>query len=472
MNKIAFGTDGWRAIMADQFTFANVRLVTQAIADYLLTEQSQEKGIVIGYDNRFLAEDFAQEVAEVLTGNGIKVLIVQKPSPTPVVAYAVKENQCVGAIMLTASHNPPEYNGIKFIPHYAGPALPHITKVIEEKLEQVTSTGEIKNLKIENALHKGLIAYIDPKDSYLNHLKSLVDVQALARTRLKLVVDPMHGVGSGYTNQFLAQAGCQVAVIRGERDAFFGGSLPEPTEKNLQALKEAMSRTGAQLGLANDGDADRFGVIDKNGEYISPNQVLVLLTSHLLKKGKRGVIVRTVATTHMLDKMAEKYGLELLETPVGFKYIGGAMLEKDVLIGGEESGGLSIIGHIPEKDGVLADCLIAEIVAVEQKSLTEILEELKTEFGSYYSERIDLHCTPEEKECILEKMKNLEAKQINGLDIIKKITVDGLKIVLKDGSWFLMRPSGTESLIRLYAEAESQEAVQNLQDAVKKLLGI
>lgn len=470
MNKIAFGTDGWRAVMADQFTFANVRLVTQAIAEYLLAEKLQDKAVVIGYDNRFLAEDFAQAVAEVLTGNGIKVLITQKPTPTPVVAYAVKENNCAGAVMLTASHNPPEYNGIKFIPDYAGPALPHITKLIEEKLAQVIAKEEIKTLPIENALNQGLVSYIDPKESYLKHLNELVDTEILAKSQLKVVIDPMHGVGSGYTDEFLTQAGCQVAVIRGERDAFFGGSLPEPTDKNLQELKEAVSQVGAVVGLANDGDADRFGIIDKNGDYISPNQVLVLLTAHLLKKGQRGTIVRTVATTHMLDKMAEKYGLELLETPVGFKYIGGAMLEKEVLIGGEESGGLSIIGHIPEKDGVLADCLIAEIVASEQRSLTEVLEELRQEFGSFYSERIDLHCTPKEKEKILAKMSNLEAKEINGSRIVKKVTVDGLKIVLEDSSWFLMRPSGTESLVRLYAEAANKEQVGKLQNAVKSLL--
>ena len=472
MSKIAFGTDGWRAVMADQFTFANVRLVTQAIAKYLVEEKVEGKGIVIGYDNRFLSENFAQEVAEVLTGNGIKVLITQKPTPTPVVAYAVKENKCSGAVMLTASHNPAEYNGIKFIPHYAGPALPHITKKIEEKLEQVMQNEEVKALTIEKALNEGLVSYIDPKESYFNHLKSLVDLKALAETKLKIVVDPMHGVGSGYLDTFLSDAGCQVAVIRGERDAFFGGSLPEPTGRNLQLLRDSMERTGARLGLANDGDADRFGVIDVNGDYLSPNQILVLLTSHLLKKGQRGAIVRTVATTHMLDKMAEKYGLELIETPVGFKYIGGAMLEKNVLIGGEESGGLSVMGHIPEKDGVLADCLIAELVAYEGKSLVEVLEDLRKEFGSFYSERIDLHCTQEEKVEILEKMPNLEIDQLNGVPVVKKITVDGLKVVLQDGSWFLMRPSGTESLFRLYAEGESKEAVKRLQDAVKNLMGL
>lgn len=472
MDKIVFGTDGWRAIMADQFTFANVRIVTQAIADYLLEENIQGKGIVIGYDNRFLAENFAQEVAQVLTGNGIKVLITKEPTPTPVVAYVVKENQCAGAVMLTASHNPPEYNGIKFIPHYAGPALPEITKVIEEKLEQVIETEKIKSLRIEESLNRDLVGYIEPRESYFIHLRSLIDMKALRKDGLKLVVDPMYGVGSGYLDNFLLEAGCRVTVIRGERDALFGGSLPEPTEKNLKLLKEVVKREGAQVGLANDGDADRFGVIDTNGEYISPNQVLVLLANHLLKKGQRGVIVRTVATTHMLDKMAEKYGLELLETPVGFKYIGGAMLEKDVLIGGEESGGVTIKGHIPEKDGVLADCLIAEVIACEGKSLTEILRSLEKEYGSFYSERIDLHCTQEEKEKILGKMKTLDPVEINGARVSKKIMVDGLKIILEDGSWFLMRPSGTENLIRLYAEAENQLMVRNLQEAVKKILDI
>jgi len=473
MSKIVFGTDGWRAIVADEFTFANVRLVTQALAEYLLGEKIAGKGIIIGYDNRFLAEEFAQATAEVLTGNGIKVFMTQEPTPTPVLAYAVKENQCGGAVMLTASHNPPQYNGIKFIPHYAGPALPPITKAIEEKLAEVISSQKIEEMPIEQALSRGLVSYLAPKESYLEHLKNLVDLESLAKAKLKVVVDPMHGVGSGYTDEFLAKAGCQVAVIRGERDAFFGGSLPEPTAKNLQALKEAMFRTGAQLGLANDGDADRFGVIDGSGNYLSPNQVLVLLTAHLLQKGQRGTIVRTVATTHMLDKMAQKYGLEVLETPVGFKYIGGAMLDMDVLIGGEESGGLTVKGHIPEKDGILADCLIAEMAAVSGgKTLTEILEELEKEFGSFYSERIDIHCTQGEKEEILQKMKNLEVDRIDGITVERKTAVDGLKIVLEDQSWFLMRPSGTENLIRLYAEAESKERVAKLQRTVKELLGI
>lgn len=470
MGKIAFGTDGWRAIMADDFTFANVRLVTQALAQYLLVAKGEK--IIIGYDNRFLAEYFAQEVTQVLAGNGLKVSIVEEPTPTPVVAYAVVEEKAAGAVMLTASHNPPEYNGIKFIPHYGGPALPQITKAIEEELEKVLETREIKTLPIENALNQGLVSYINPKESYLEHLKSLIDTKALSQSKLKIVVDPMHGVGSGYTDNILEEAGCEVTVIRGERDAFFGGSLPEPTERNLQFLKETVATLGAKLGLANDGDADRFGIIDSNGAYIAPNQVLVLLTAHLLKKGKKGAIVRTVATTHMLDKMARKYDLELIETPVGFKYIGGAMLEKDILIGGEESGGLSIIGHIPEKDGVLADCLLAEIVAVEGKSLSEVLDCLYQEFGNFYSERLDFHCTGEEKKRILDTIKSLDVQSVGKFEVTRKIAVDGLKLVLSDGSWFLIRPSGTENVVRVYAEGNCIERVKELQQEVKTLLKI
>jgi len=472
MQTITFGTDGWRAIMADQFTFNNVRLVTQAIAQYLLLEQKENLTIIIGYDNRFLAEEFAQTVAEVLTANKIRVMITKEPTPTPVVAYAVVENKAAGAIMLTASHNPPEYNGIKFIPYYGGPALPAITKEIENQLTEVLENNIMNVLPIEEGLHQGLINYFEPKDSYLQHLRGLVDLTSLAKAKLKVVVDPMHGVGSGYTDRLLTDAGCQVAVIRGERDAFFGGSLPEPTEKNLLPLKEAVSRVGAKIGLANDGDADRFGVIDDKGNYFSPNQVLVLLTAYLLKQGKRGAIVRTVATTHMLDKIAEKYSLELIETPVGFKYIGENMLKKEVLIGGEESGGLSILGHIPEKDGILADCLLAAMVASEGKDFSEILKELTKEFGSFYSERLDLICSAVEKGRILEEIKNLSLDLIDGIKIIKKITIDGLKMVLEDGSWFLVRPSGTENLIRLYGEAADQEQLRKLQENVKELLKI
>lgn len=469
MEKVVFGTDGWRAIMADQFTFTNVRYVAQAIAQYLYQAGQEKKSLLIGYDNRFLAEEFAQEVAKVLTANGIKTLLTENPTPTPVVAYAVVQEKMAGAVMLTASHNPPQYNGIKFIPHYGGPALPQITAAIEKELEKVE---EVKILSLEEAEEQNLLAWLNPKEDYCLHLKKLLDWETLKKAKLKIAVDPMHGVGSGYTDWLLSEAGCAVTVIRGERDAFFGGSLPEPTEVNLGFLKETMQVLKADLALANDGDADRFGVLDSNGEYLAPNQVLVLLASYLLARGKRGAIVRTVATTHMLDKIAEKYKLELIETPVGFKYIGGTMLEKEVLIGGEESGGLSIIGHIPEKDGILADCLLAEMVAYYGKSLTAILADLYQEFGSFYSERLDIHCAEKEKKRILQLIKEIKIDFVADKRVVKQIAVDGLKVLLEDGTWFLIRPSGTENLIRIYSEASKKEEVKQLQKEVKNILEI
>jgi alpha-D-glucose phosphate-specific phosphoglucomutase len=466
VDEIRFGTDGWRAIMCDTFTFANVRLVVQAIATYLLENQKVDRGVIIGHDARFLAERFAEEAAKVMIANGIKVYMLPEDAPTPVVAYAVILNQSAGAVMFTASHNPPEYNGIKYIPEYGGPASNDITKAIESNLGQAVDP-KATSIDLESARKQGQLEIIDPRGEYFEQISKIVDLEAISKSHLKIVCDPMFASGRHYLPDILKANGCQVEVIHGHRDPLFGGGLPEPTATELAPLAARVKATGSQLGLATDGDGDRFGVIDSTGCYITPNQVIALLLVHLVEYRRyEGAVVRTVATTHLLDRLAEKYGLELIETPVGFKHICEEMRTKPVIIGGEESGGLSIGAHIPEKDGILANLLIAEIQAVRGKSLTNLLEEIMAEVGTVYSRRIDLRYPDEKKASLIRDLVATPPEMIAGQRLVEIIDIDGAKLILEDGSWFLVRPSGTEPLLRIYIEGESEQEVQAIQNAV------
>ncbi len=471
MPKIKFGTDGWRDIIAREFTFANVRFVTQAIADYVCAQGMSGRGIVIGYDNRFLSEHFARAVTEVLGGNGIKVFMTGRATPTPVTAFAVKHLGAAGAVMLTASHNPPEYNGIKFIPEYAGPALPYITDEIEANVRKAVETGKYTDIPYDRAVAEGLVEDIEPFDDYIAHLKTVVRLPEIERANLKIIVDPMFGAGIGYLDRILTEAGCRVKVIHGYRDPLFGGSMPEPSAKVLTELRETVLAEKADLGLAMDGDADRFGIIDSDGTYIIPNQVLYLVYYHLINsRGLKGPAARSVATTHMLDRIAAHYGLGVDETPVGFKYIGESMMKKGSILGGEESGGLSIAGHIPEKDGILAAALIAELVATEKMPVREILEKLADKFGTLVSERLDIHTTAENKDQVLRILKETAPPAVAGMAVAKILDIDGKKFVLEDGSWALVRASGTEPLFRIYVESDNREKLKKIQLAVRDML--
>lgn len=472
MKRISFGTDGWRGILAEDFTFDNVRLVARAVARYINAHNLVARGVVVGYDNRFMSERFASEIATVLAEQGITVYLTTRSTPTPVVALAVWLQQAGGAVMLTASHNPPEYNGFKFIPEYAGPALPHITSEIEDNIRELQGPGAT-GADSGSVSAKADVITIDPYSDYADHLASLVDLSAIGEARLKIAVDPMYGAGVGYLEGLLTRAGAEVLSIHSKRDPLFGGRLPEPTAKTLQELRQTVLEGGAQLGLALDGDADRFGIIDANGVYITPNQFLPLLYYHLLTcRGLQGPAARTVATTHMLDCMAGRRGLEVFETPVGFKYIGQCLLEQGAIVGGEESGGLSIQGHIPEKDGILAGLLAAEIVAVHGKSLTALLEEIAEEYGPLYSERLDVHTSPDEKERVLELLKGFQPEELAGHRVVEQSSVDGLKLLLERGAWMLIRASGTEPLFRIYVEAGSQGEIKEIQAATRSLLGL
>ncbi len=458
---IKFGTDGWRGILAEDFTFDNVRLVARAAGRYVLAHGMAEKGLVVAYDTRFLSERFAGETAELLASMGIPVYLTRRPTPTPVAAYAILLYRAAGAVVFTASHNPPEYNGFKFIPHYAGPALPHITAEIEDNIRAILAGGDKTPAGGTGAAE---ITGIDPYPDYARHLSTLVDLAAIGRAGLKVVVDPMYGAGAGYLEDILAGAGAEVESIHSYRDPLFGGTLPEPAAKSLAELSSRVAQSGADLGLALDGDADRFGIVDRGGSYVSPNRFLPVLLHHLLAaRGMRGPVARTVATTHLLDTLAAACGLEVFETPVGFKYIGQCLLERGAVLGGEESGGLSVRGHVPEKDGILAGLLAAEMVAVHRKSILGLLGEIHERFGRAVSERVDVHTSLEEKERVLALLKTLRPDELAGKKVARAVTVDGLKLVLEGGAWVLVRPSGTEPLFRVYTEAPSEEEMAAVQ---------
>ncbi|HBZ80181.1 MULTISPECIES: phosphoglucomutase/phosphomannomutase family protein [Brevibacillus] len=467
MTAIRFGTDGWRDIVADGFTMANVRIVAQAIASYTKEVGQQEQPILIGYDTRFLGRRFAEEIASVLAANRIRSYLVNEAAPTPAVAFGVKHFAASGAIMVTASHNPPEYNGIKYIPEYAGPATPEITARLEAWISEIASSGQpVQTVALSDAARDRLLQVIVLRPHYEAHLRRMVNMDVLRNSALHVVVDAMHGAGMGYVSSLLAEAGVKTVGIRETPDAAFGGDLPEPNDKHLGLLKKEVLERKASLGLANDGDADRFGVVDRFGTYIPPNDVLVLLTHHLVKNRKlTGRIVRTVATTHLLDHMAEHYGLELVETPVGFKYIGEQMRQGDVLIGGEESGGASVLGHIPEKDGVLINLLLTEMVAFENKEIDQILRDVYDEFGELFHTRLDMRLA--EKEKWIQQMVTTPPQRIGPYAVQGINRMDGIKLLLEEGHWVLIRPSGTEPLVRIYCEATNATALAKLQEAIR-----
>lgn len=466
VSGIKFGTDGWRATIADTFTIPNVKLVCQAIADYL---KSNDKGskLIIGYDTRFFSEQFAAAAASVLTANGFQVFLPKRALPTPVVAYAIKLHQAAGAIMFTASHNPYYYHGIKFISDRSGPASSEVTTEIEKNIGLLLDRPD----QIYDAADESLIEEIDPFPAYLDHLEELVDFDAIRQSGLKVVVDPLFGAGHGLLETIFERAGCSVAAIHNCRDVFFGGQMPDPSSEILSELKKTVLEQKALAGLALDGDGDRFGLIDQDGNYLSPNQLIPLITIHLINnRNLRGSIIRTVATTHLLDKIAAEFNCELIETPVGFKYICEQMLKVDVLIGGEESGGLSVKGHIPEKDGLLACLLAIEAVAFEDKTLSEILEEIYDRYGFFQSVRLDLRLPQEKKDALIAELTQRPPRQFAGQDILGANRIDGMKFLLAKGDWLLIRSSGTEPLIRVYIETTSTERLQDLKDHFEQYL--
>ncbi len=473
MLHIKFGTDGWRAIIAKDFTFENCQVVAQGIANYINNINFQKKGVVVGYDNRFMSKDFAEECAQVLAGNGIKVLLFKKVVPTPVAAFATRIKEAGGAIMITASHNPPEYNGIKFIPEYAGPAMPDVTETIEGEVNRVLDGGKVYRLNLEEAFQLDILEEIDVDQQYINHVLKIIQVESFKDNNIKVVVNPMYGAGIGYLDKILNDLGCEVKTINNYRDVLFGGSMPEPTSQILADLKRAVVSYNADIGLAVDGDADRFGIVDNKGEFVSANRFMYLLLDHLLKtRSFRGPVCRSVATTHMLDRIARRNGIDIIETPVGFKYIGEIMRQKGCILGGEESGGLSIFGHIPEKDGILACLLAVEMLVYSGKSLIELTEEFNEDYGDIVSERMDIKVKEQDQKRILEILEDYKPGSLNGIKIESNSKLEGNKIVLADGSWVLIRASGTEPLFRIYVEASDKNSLENIKAEVLEALGL
>ncbi|NLT94630.1 MAG: phosphoglucomutase/phosphomannomutase family protein [Clostridia bacterium] len=462
MVKIKFGTDGWRGIIADDFTFSNLAVVTQAVANYLLNLNKPGQKIVVGYDNRFLSDKFAVGVSEVLAGNGIKVLLTDSATPTPVTAFMVKDTNADGAFMITASHNPYYYNGIKFIPEYAGPAHNGITAQIEKEMEKVETP---RWLDFEQAKDRGLISYYRPKANYFAHLDQLIDKNLIKKSGLKLAVDYLYGAGMGYYESYLGNV-LDLSVLHDKKDPLFNNLYPDPVEKNLNELRHKVIMAGAHLGIAFDGDADRFGIIDEKGTFYSPNQIASLLLPYLIETRQfKGPVYRTVATTHLLDKIAEKFDLPIVETPVGFKYLAEGFLKDNAIFGAEESGGMSIKGHIPEKDGILASLLVVEMLARRQKPLSRLWEENCQKYGRLYQERVDLTVTKESKGEIIKKVNDLGGNKIGSLEFKEIKNIDGKKFIF-DEAWCLIRPSGTENVIRIYFEANEREILLKVKDDI------
>ena len=456
--SITFGTDGWRGIIADDFTFANVCKVTRAIAHYLETTYSRDRPVLIGYDTRFLAEQFAQTAAAVLVEMGWSVRLSDRDCPTPALAYQARHLKSAGALMFTASHNPATYCGIKYIPDYAGPATVAITNAIMANLAQASDA-------LPGAA-SAAIARFDPQPAYLAFIYTLLDVERLRRAKLAVQYDALYSTSRGYLDTALGHCGCTIAASHTQRDVLFGGGMPDPKAAQLQELVTLVQQHQADVGLATDGDSDRFGVVDELGNVLAPNDVLLLLAKHLVQnKGQRGAIVRTVATTHLLDNLAAQYGLDLHETAVGFKHIGEKMRQIPVLIGGEESGGISILGHIPEKDGILAGLLVAEVIAYAGKPLSQLVAAVIADCGGpLYNHRLDLNLSHEHKAALLQTFTHCPPTQIAGIGVKAIGQKDGIKLYLEEGSWVLLRPSGTEPLMRIYLETNSPAKVKQISD--------
>ncbi|HTU01326.1 MAG TPA: phosphoglucomutase/phosphomannomutase family protein [Candidatus Sulfotelmatobacter sp.] len=475
MSGIAFGTSGWRGIIAEDFTFTGVRAVSQAIAEHVRQQgrEAAARGVVIGYDTRFLSEAFAAQTARVLAAHDVRAFLCVRDTPTPVVAYEILRRQAAGGVIITASHNPPEYNGIKFSSSWGGPALPEETSQIQGRANALLGGPRTPEIGLGDGEARGLIERIDPQASYLERLRSLVNLEVVREAGLKLVVDPLYGSAQGYLDTLLRAAGCDVVTLHNWRDPNFGGAAPEPSEAHLKELAFQVVETSAHLGLATDGDADRFGLVDADGTFLEPNYFLALLLRHLVKtRGWTGGAARSVATSHLLDAVARHLKVPLYETPVGFKYI-GELIAKDVLVlGGEESAGLSVKGHVPEKDGILACLLAAELVASRGRvRLRTLLKELYAEVGTFLTQRRNYRLRPDQMQRLQDRLRNPPGV-LADLAVIDVNRLDGVKLLLEDGSWILLRLSGTEPVVRVYAESSSPERLERLMAVGEALLGL
>jgi phosphoglucomutase len=461
---IKFGTSGWRAIMAEDFTFANVRRAVSGIARYVASQKPSRACVIVGRDPRFLGETFCSIAADILAAHGITPLVIAEAAPTPAIAYAVTREHADGAINFTASHNPPEYNGIKFSTPDGAPGLPEVTQRIEAEIATLDSNPAAS----PQVPSKVGAQSLDPRGMYLARLREIIDLHVIRKAGLRVVYDPLWGAARGYPDALLRDAGVAVAVVHDYRDVLFGGHAPEPDDHLLEHLRAKMRASKAHIGIATDGDADRFGIVDEDGTFFQPNYIIALLFDYLVEsRGWRNGVGKSVATTNLINALARYHHVELHETPVGFKYIGELIKQDKVAIGGEESAGLSIRHHVPEKDGILAGLLCCEMVARKGKSLDQQLQELFVKVGSFYPQRENFRLTPEVKEKFTEKLGQ-NPSDFFGRTVKEVVRTDGLKLICEDGSWVCYRLSGTEPVVRVYYEAGSAEQLAKLSAAAKQ----
>ncbi|OGN90846.1 MAG: phosphomannomutase [Chloroflexi bacterium RBG_13_46_14] len=470
-----FGTDGWRAIIARDFTYDNVRICAQAVADYLRESGITDKGLVIGYDTRFASEDFAAAAAEVVAGNDIKVYLSPSPIPTPIVSYSVIAKQTGGAIVITASHNPPAWNGIKFKTSDGAGAPGHVTQEIEKYIGQINTLDDVKSIPLTEAIRKGLIEYLDMFPIYRRHVEALLDLGGLRRSNLKIVIDPMYGTSQGYLKSLIEGGTLDITEIHNERNPLFPGLYPEPIPPHITELTEAVKRLKADVGVATDGDGDRMGIVDENGNYVPIVQVFALLALYLLEiRGEKGLIVKTVNATNMLYTLGDMHGVTVRETPVGFKYIAEIMLDKNenVLIGGEESGSFGYEKHMPERDGIFSILCFLDLMVRTEKTPSQLIDYLFSKVGPHYYDRIDIDFPESERQWIIDRVINNPPCEIQGMKVKKYDTFDGYKYTLTDDSWLLIRFSGTEPLLRIYTESTSPERVEDLLRIGRGIAGV
>ncbi|MFC2006044.1 phosphoglucomutase/phosphomannomutase family protein [Chloroflexota bacterium] len=473
-NPIKFGTDGWRGIIAQDFTFDNVRVCAQAVADYLKKSGLASGGLVIGYDTRFASEDFASASAEVVAGNGIKVYLCPKATPTPVISFGTLSQKAGGAVVITASHNPAIWNGFKYKSESGSSASPEIITRLEKHISHTLATEKVEQMVLAEALEQGLVEYLDLAPVYSQQINKLIDLRELRGAKLKIVIDSMYGAGIGYLRTMLDGGYIEVVEIHGERNPLFPGIYqPEPIAANLAGLSAAVKQYGASVGLATDGDADRMGIVDEKGTFITQLQVFALLCLYLLEvRGERGPLVKTITTTSMLYRLGEMFKVPVCETPVGFKYVAPTMLAKNALIGGEESGGYGFRGHVLERDGILANLYFLDLMVKTGKTPSELIEYLYSKVGPHYYQRIDVEFPAKQRQAIADHIEHNPPGEIDGVKVTKFETADGFRFILADTAWLLIRFSGTEPLLRIYAESNTPDRVKKLLERGRELAGV
>ncbi|MDP2917289.1 MAG: phosphoglucomutase/phosphomannomutase family protein [Dehalococcoidia bacterium] len=472
-NPIKFGTDGWRAVIAEEFTFDNVRICAQGLSDYLKQTRLADSGLVIGYDTRFASEDFAAATAEVAAGNGIKVYLSPRSAPTQVVSYGVVTKKAGGAVIITASHNPAKYNGFKIKSPDGSSAAPEVVAEVEKNIARTFDDRKINRLPLPEAIKKGLVEYFDLEPPYLAQIARLIDLDKIKQARLKVLVDSMYGAGAGYFKTLLGGGAMEIIEINSERNPAFPGINPEPIAVNLKKLSARVKEERACIGLATDGDADRIGVVDENGNFLTQLQVYALLALYLLEtKGERGAIIKTITTTTMLYRLGELFKVPVIETPVGFKYVAPLMMAENALIGGEESGGYGFRGHVPERDAILAGLYFLDFVVRTGKTPAQLLDYLYSKVGPHFYERIDTKFSEDQHQTVIRRIQQTKADSILGVKVAKVDTVDGFRFTLVDGTWLLIRFSGTEPVMRIYAESDSLDRVHKLLEYGRQMAGV